>query len=958
MLGFYTIFRATDKLVPTVRGRRVGDEGKAVGESPSALASRRAHFLFIGLSIEAVLLCIWEFSYSDMFRNNIYRFKVAFQLGQIILDLLTSRIMGDRLQAAPLLVSIQMAEMLVTVGARNFTEFSLCYLLEVGLNCAQRLFLYPFVKAVITLSPRWKLMAAEKLGRARGLTREERADWETKYRKVNEEIELRMEGADPLLDSLAFYSVEKTGSIVLPIMCFLLMLVYHESEMGLRYNIDQHELLYYAMFSMCMIPWMSLVDACILGSQELLYGWRVYDYFSYQRWRFSNRSRKWNLTSTVDESVSPSLQGFDLLCFSSQHYFILSIIALGFGTSMLGVTICLRQRYNLLGDPVFLVIVPVVVVCCEAIAAVCNFVSNTTVDAVSWNGIWKVSQLQGAMDDVVASRLAVGEGRQEDLEQERQELEALNSDAFRHKFIEKNTPWILQHLFDLITPQILDDPGPDGRPLVEYIRETYSNLMRTGQGTQRIDERSDISTDASEEDEDGRRDWDRAPPEGTNLTMAQRWLHSARKRMQFSKSIESLVEKKKLEHCSSCSVSWNSCKFLTAGLANASGEYDPYSIDYLIRHFESSYSDEETDLTLWKSFFRNQARYATICNVCLDKVEQKARKRNVVYPGEGVVATRPGDISSDDSDDESKGFDALIILRSSDEGQMLKKWLNAAKTRAGGDTVSEAISRAQTEAYVDLLSERSGGSNIQLKSKTAGETFKHYNSIDLDKVQEGMAMTWLTSARTKISDRFEHESAEIRHTLGMLLSKMEHHNLSDLRIEGKALKLEGDAILKKKGERADAVASQVQRLTSDFDALSAGNKERREAKAETLETDLNKLRRDLKRSRERREMEVERQADRLQSDEDIKVLRSSASSEIVRLNSDASSREKELMSKFADECKVLDRELFDLESTLRRDCVSLHKRSKKQNTEDESNWRKTVQIFVSVAKRQLDKYSK
>lgn len=958
MLGVYTIFRATDKLVPTVQGRRVGDEGKTVSESASALASKRAHFLFTGLSIEAVLLCIWEFSYSNMFRNNIYRFKVAFQLGQIILDLLTTQLMGDRLLAAPLLVSIQMAEMLVTVGARNFTEFSLCYLLEVGLNCVQRLFLYPFVKAVITLSPRWKLMAAEKLGRARGLTREERADWETKYRKVNEEIELRMEGAEPLLDSLAFYSVEKTGSIVLPIMCFLLMLVYHESEMGLRYNIDQHELLYYAMFSMCMIPWMSLVDVCILGSQELLYGWRVYDYFSYQRWRFSNRSRKWNLTSTVDESVSPSLQGFDLLCFSSQHYFILSIIALGFGTKMLGVTICLRQRYNLLGDPVFLVIVPVVIMCCEAVAAVCKFASNATIDAISWNGIWNVSQLQGAMDDVVASRLAVGEGRQEDLEQERQELEALNSDAFRHKFIEKNTPWILQHLFDLITPQILEDPGPDGRPLVEYIRDTYSNLMRTGQGTRRVDERSDISTDASDEDEDGRRNWDRAPLEGTNLAMAQRWLHSARKRMQFSKSVENLVEKKKMEHCSSCSAAWNSCEFLKAGLANVSGEYDPYAIDDLIRQFESSYSAEETDLTLWKSFFRNQARYATICNVCLDKVEQKARKKNVVYPGEGVVATRPGDISSDDSDDESKGFDSLIILRSSDEGQMLQKWFNAAKTRAGGDKVSGATSQAQTEAYIKFLSEKSSGGKIRPRSSSADETLKQrYNSIDLDKVQEGMAMTWLTSARAKISNRFEHESAEIRQNLTALISKMKDHNLSDLRIEGKALKLEGDAILKKKRERADAVNSQVQRLTSDFDALSAGIRERRQAKAETLEIDLNKLSWDLKRSKERREMEVERQVDRLQSDEDIKVLRSSASSEISKLDSDASSREKALMAKFADECKVLDRELSDLESTLRRDCDSLNKRSKKQNTEDESNWRKTVQVYIGLAKRQLVKYS-
>ena len=931
----------------------MGDEGKTVSESASALASKRAHFLFAGLSIEAVLLCVWEFSYSSMFRDNIYRFKVAFQLGQIILDLLIAQLMGDRLLAAPLLVSIQMAEMLVTVGARNFTEFSLCYLLEVGLNCVQRLFLHPLVKAVVTLLPRWKLMAAEKLGRTRGLTREERADWETAYRKVNEEIELRMEGAEPLLDSLAFYSVEKTGSIVLPIMCFLLMIVYHESEMGLRYNIDQHELLYYAMFSMCMIPWMSIVDVCTLGSQELLYGWRVYDYFSYQRWRFSNRSRKWNLTGTVDESVSPSLQGFDLLCFSSQHYFILSMIALGFGTKMLGVTICLRQRYNLLGDPVFLVIVPVVVVCCETVAAVCKFASNTTVDAISWNGIWKVSQLQGAMDDVVASRLAVGEGRQEDLEQERQEFEALNSDAFRHKFIEKNTPWILQHLFDLITPQILEDPGPDGRPLVEYIRDTYSNLMRTGQGTRRVDERGDISTDESDDDENGRRNWDRAPLEGTNLAMAQRWLHSARKRMQFSKSVEKLVEKRKLDHCSSCSAAWNSCKFLTAGLANVSGEYDPYSIDDLIRRFESSYSADETDLTLWKSFFRNQARYATICNVCLDKVEQKARKKSVVYPGEGVVATRPGDISSDDSDDESKGFDALIILRSSEEGQMLQRWLKAAKTRTG-EEVSEAISGARTEDFVNAM--RSGGGKIPPRSNSAREAFKRQH-VELDKVQEGMAMTWLTSARAKISNRFEHESAEIRQQLRTLISKMEDHNLSDLRIEGNALKLEGDAILKKKRERASAVDSQVQRLTSDFDALAAGVKERRQAKAETLDFDLYKVRKDLKRSRERREMEMERQVDRLQSDEDIKVLRSTASGEIDKLDNDASSREKALMAKFADECKVLDRELFDLENTLRRDCDSLSRRSEKQNTEDELNWRKVVKVYIGFAERKLVKYS-
>jgi hypothetical protein len=147
----------------------------------------------------------------------------------MMLDLVTSHIMGDRLLAAPLLVSIQMAEMLVTIGARSFVEFSLCFLVEISMIVFQRLFLYPLIRTILTLLPRWRLLAIQAFG-SKGLTRQDQQERELRWKKVNEDIELRSEGVEPLLDSLSLYSVEKTGSILFPVMCLLLMLLYKESE--------------------------------------------------------------------------------------------------------------------------------------------------------------------------------------------------------------------------------------------------------------------------------------------------------------------------------------------------------------------------------------------------------------------------------------------------------------------------------------------------------------------------------------------------------------------------------------------------------------------------------------------------------------------------------------------------------------------------------------------------------
>jgi hypothetical protein len=58
------------------------------------------------------------------------------------------------------------------------------------------------------------------------------------------------------------------------------------------------------------------------------------------------------------------------------------------------------------------------------------------------------------------------------------ELRALNSERFRHRFLERSRPWILQHLTELLTPRTLHMLGADGRPNMEYIRDLYNTLTQ------------------------------------------------------------------------------------------------------------------------------------------------------------------------------------------------------------------------------------------------------------------------------------------------------------------------------------------------------------------------------------------------------------------------------------------------------------------------------------------------
>ena len=406
-------------------------------------------------------------------------------------------------------------------------------------------------------------------------------------------------------------------------------------------------------------------------------------------------------SKVLDESIAESLQTLDLLCFSSQYYFILSLCGLGGLVSMFGITVFLRTQYNMFGDPAMPLICVIMFVLGDLIAKLCFRLADIKVQKIGpfeigWRGLWVTKQIEGTVDDDVAAKLAIGEGRQADLEQERLELQALNSERFRHRFLERNRPWILQHLFELLTPRSLESIGPDGRPVVEYIRDVYAELMQMGEGARRPGDRSDISSDDEDELEKQRRNWSRAPVQGATLEIARLWLEKARKRRAFSKLITGIIEANKDDHCHVTGRTEEMGAKLVVTLATK-GEPDESAIDRLIAEFEKQYSPSEKDANLWKAFFRAHAEFITLDERILDQREKERMRRMVKHPGPDRP-TRPEDLSSDESDDDVM-FDPMVVVRTSAEGRMMSKWLGAARRKLKGEFPREQA-RAQDRKSV------------------------------------------------------------------------------------------------------------------------------------------------------------------------------------------------------------------------------------------------------------------
>ena len=544
---------------------------------------KRSHVILLTLVELLGLMIMWEFSYSASFEDWVIEIQLLYKLSKILIieELLEYRL-RDLLIVAPFSVVLEATIMIVTMGAEDFMDFVISYEFELGVLIVERLFIAPLQLYVFTLWPKWKLRVRHMFMPKRKMSREQRAREDAEWQKVNEEIALETEGVEPLLKSYASYATEVQALIMLPFINIFLIFYNKETQVPESYGIKSGDLLVYLLFSMLIILPTLAMDMFLLNTQELVQGWKIYDYVAYQQYRFNVREKRWQMESqTVDQSLLEPFRLIDNLCFSSQYYFLAGLHSWGMLLIMWGITIQLRNTYSMLSDPYIGIV-------CAIVILVCVLSKKLFIRLGKLLGVWKLQSIEGTVDDDIAGKLKVGEGRQDDLEQERLELQALNSERFRHRFLERNRPWILQHLVELLTPRTLQTDGADGRPNIEFIRDIYNDLINMGEGKRRSGDNSDISSDEEDDQEAMRRNWSNAPVSKSSAAIARWWLKKAKQRRALYLLIKGYMDKMVGTECMQCGRGENAGVTFSVELAT-DGKPDPKTLDYLIRGYEAMY---------------------------------------------------------------------------------------------------------------------------------------------------------------------------------------------------------------------------------------------------------------------------------------------------------------------------------------------------------------------------------
>ncbi|KAE9224791.1 hypothetical protein PF005_g5786 [Phytophthora fragariae] len=825
-------------------------------------AWKRANFLLTTVCFMAPMLVFWEFSYSPSFTANIYGYLVLFKLLRIAMEFVLEHFLHEKLLVMPFAVVLSASESMMAMGSADFIGFTLFYFVNLTLVMIEHLYTAPLLRRMRALWPKWRLSLRRRLKKRRRRTREQKAEEEAEWARVCEKIDNQAAGVEAVLEGVAGYSVVFTELFIAPILLAFQSFFSNDTQMPALYGVRQTDLLYYALFAVFIIPSNFVLGALQLNTMELAHGWKLYEYSAYQRHRFSTRDTRWPLGyTTADESIHPSCQSLDLLCFSSQLYFLLIVYSAGILLSMLGLSVCLRASYSFFGDPITLLIIGVVYFMMRALEIICIRIGNKL-------KVWKPRKLaDGTLDEDLAAKLALGAGRQLELERERLELQALNSERFRHRFLERNRPWVLQHLAELFTPRTLqstDGPAGDGRPNAEYIRDLYHELVNMGEGRRLKGDRSDISSDGEDDLEKMRRAWSNVPVEGASRDLALYWLARARKRRTFAKLVAGIVAANRQSECVVCGKREDGGYTLHVDLAAEEGakEHDPRALDRLIDGFESELGAQEMDSDLWKAYFRKHAAYATLCNVCLTARQQALGSQGKKIAA-GMRKLRADEFSSDEGSDEDGGdvpFAPIVVARGSTEGRVLTKWLLAARKRLGG-AFPRPEAQEEMERYARKLkrSRRRAGKKDHVDSDDEGRDPSKHWRLELNEAARALAIRWVWEARDLRDAAARNAAAELRDKLQALNDQIVEADDwffgRELREAGLALRDDGAQLAEEQTRVDEDLAQKVRATERDVEAFVEEKRSTNSAEERAFAELIAKEREDTK-ARVARELEL------------------------------------------------------------------------------------------------------
>jgi hypothetical protein len=243
-----------------------------------------------------------------------------------------------------------------------------------------------------------------------------------------------------------------------PFIILIIRIFSRENQIPKLYHIEIKDLDYYLLFSFVCIFSQFIIDTFILNSLEILHGFKLFYYFSYCNFRYNNRKVKWVPHNfNLDKSLQIEFRSLDNLCFSTQFYFINTVLILGICLVTISISIIIRNTYNLFSDPAFLPIVFSFSAIILAAKIAVNLIS------AKFFNFWKIKFIkEKPFPQIVDKYLSTGEFKVESI---------IESDYFRKHFIHHNKDWILDNLKQIIKKENFGDSD-------SYLYNLYNVLSK------------------------------------------------------------------------------------------------------------------------------------------------------------------------------------------------------------------------------------------------------------------------------------------------------------------------------------------------------------------------------------------------------------------------------------------------------------------------------------------------
>ena len=133
----------------------------------------------------------------------------------------------------------------------------------------------------------------------------------------------------------------------------------------------------YFNFAMVSLPFIFLGDIESFNIQEVLWGWKTYEYLVYCKYRYSQREERWKIHGDdIDECIEEGGRRLDQTCFGDQFYFMVTIGCTGCFLMTIAMEMMVRAEYNMFGDQAFLILAPIAWGACKFSKSSYTWVGN------------------------------------------------------------------------------------------------------------------------------------------------------------------------------------------------------------------------------------------------------------------------------------------------------------------------------------------------------------------------------------------------------------------------------------------------------------------------------------------------------------------------------------------------------------------------------------------------------